>query len=466
MPRMSMKTQRKYKYKFTNDGYVALIVLHIIMGIFINTIPQFSKLYFIVTCLFFLFRILTVSRENKIMWVLFGASYIVAAESLFRMTGGGLFYEFSKYFVILLMLIGMVFNGISGKAYPYFIYLVLLVPAIVVASTTLGYDLNFRTSIAFVLSGPVCLGISSLYCYEKKVSREVMIQIITCMSFPIIAMTTHLFLFNPSVKEVLTGTGSSFATSGGFGPNQVSTLLGLGMFGLTVRFFLKSPSLFLKLFNLTLLAAVSFRALVTLSRGGVFGALLMIGAFLIVLYGASRIYKKQQIIVSLFLLIFVAMVTWMISLNQSGGIVENRYANQDAAGREKGDVSTGRVDLFIDEFEGFKQHPFLGVGASGMKESRLESEGIIIASHNEISRLLSEHGFLGIIILLILIIKPLSFRLNHWNNLFFYSFLVFWFATINHSAMRIAAPALLYGLSLLKVENTSKPLKLKSKATE
>ncbi|EGV44407.2 O-antigen ligase domain-containing protein [Bizionia argentinensis JUB59] len=334
----------------------------------------------------------------------------------------------------------------------------LLVPAVLVASTTLGYDLNFRTSVAFVLSGPICLGVSALYCYNKKVSREVLLQIVASMSYPIIAMTTHLFLFNPSVKEVLTSTGSSFETSGGFGPNQVSTLLGLGMFALTVRFFMKSPTLFLKVFNLVLLAAVSFRAIVTLSRGGVFGAIIMILAFLAIFYGSAKFRKRQQIIVSIVLLFFVALVTWTISLNQSSGLVGNRYANEDAGGREKKDITTGRVDLFLDEFDGFKKNPFLGVGASGMKQSRLEEEGTIIASHNEISRLLSEHGVFGILILIILIFTPLYFRSGHRNNVFFYAFLAFWFATINHSAMRIAAPAFIYALALLNVTHDKRPL--------
>ena len=276
---MTRPLHRKYRYRFTNDLYVALIVLHIIMGVFINKIPLFSVLYFGATTFFFITKVLLVPKANKSIWVLFGCAYIVAAESLFRMTGGGLFYEFSKYFVILLVLIGVFFEGISGKAYPYFIYLILLVPSILVASSTLGYDLNFRTSVAFVLSGPVCLGASALYCYDKKISKANLLMLVACMSFPVVTMTTHLFLYNPSVKEVLTSTGSSFATSGGFGPNQVSTLLGLGMFALTVRFFLKSPNLFLKVFNLLLLAAVSFRALVTLSRGGVFAAIIVIIAF-------------------------------------------------------------------------------------------------------------------------------------------------------------------------------------------
>ena len=435
-----------------------MVVLHVIMGVFINSIPGFSKLYFTIVCAFFVFKIVIAPTKDKRIWVLFGCAYLVAAESLFRMTGGGLFYEFSKYFVILLVLMGMFYDGISGKGYPYFLYLILLVPAVLVASTTLGYDLNFRTSIAFVLSGPVCLGISALYCYDKKVTEEVLLQIVTCMTYPIITMTTHLFLYNPSVKEVLTSTGSNFVTSGGFGPNQVSTLLGLGMFALTVRFFMKSPSLFLKGFNLFLLAAVSFRALVTLSRGGVFGAILTILAFLIIFYSRSKFRNKKQIVLSLGFLIGIAVITWAISLNESNGLVGNRYANEDSRGQEKLDISTGRLTLFVNEFEGFILNPFLGVGAAGMKQVRLQEEGEIVASHNEFSRLLSEHGLLGVMILLILLFKPLYFRSSNHNNVFFFAFLAFWFATINHSSMRIAAPAFVYALALLNVTHEKRPI--------
>jgi hypothetical protein len=448
--------KNKKKFRFTNDLYVALVVFHLIIGVCIYYIPLFSQLYFTVVCFYFIGKVILSTQNAKLIWVLYGCAYIAAAESLFRMTGGGLFYEFSKYYTILLVLIGMFFTGVSHKSYPYFIYLILLLPSVLVASITLGFDLNFRTSVAFVLSGPVCLGAAALYCYDKKVTQEQLLQILTSMVFPVLSMMVYLFLYNPSIKQVLDGTGSNFEASGGFGPNQVATLLGLGMVALTVRFFLKSPTLFLKIFNLSLLALVSFRALVTFSRGGVITAIMMIIGFLIVYYGNSKFKKRQQIIASLFLLAIGAIITWSITANQTEGLIGNRYSNKNAVGNEKSDVSTGRVDLFVREFEGFLRHPFFGVGANGMKKIRLEEQGEIIASHNEISRLFSEHGIFGVIILLLLIITPIAYRTQHKGNLLFYSFLIFWFATINHSAMRIAAPGFVYGLALLNVSHEKK----------
>ena len=93
-----------------------------------------------------------------------------------------------------------------------------------------------------------------------------------------------------------------------------------------------------------------------------------------------------------------------------------------------------------------------------MKEHRLETKGQVIATHNELSRLLSEHGILGIVMLLILIFKPLDIRSRNRSNYFFYAFLVFWFATINHSAMRIAAPGFIYGLALLNLRYEKRSL--------
>ena len=56
---------------------------------------------------------------------------------------------------------------------------------------------------------------------------------------PIISLVVYLILYNPSIKETVTGTGSNFATSGGFGPNQVATILGAGIFIFITRFNIK-----------------------------------------------------------------------------------------------------------------------------------------------------------------------------------------------------------------------------------
>jgi hypothetical protein len=67
--------------------------------------------------------------------------------------------------------------------------------------------------------------------------------------------------------------------------------------------------------------------------------------------------------------------------------------------------------------------------------------------------LIEEHGLLGVLALLILLLVPLEniYFSNNYQRAFLVSFYVFWFLTINHSAMRIAFPAFVYGLSLIRI---------------
>ncbi len=442
----------------TNLTYISAVVLHIFIGIIVYYNEALAKVYFGVIIVYFLSRIVLSSADSKTFEVLKAASYIVGAEVFLRMTRGSISYEAGKYFVIIFILIGMFYKGISGKAYPYFLYLMLLVPSIFVASTTLSFDANFRTNIAFVLSGPLCLGVAALFCYDKKVTKDQINKFLLFMLLPLISHTAYIFFYNPSVRDVLSGTGSNRSASGGWGANQVSTVLGLGMFIVAVRLFTKSPSIGHKIINFVIFSAIGYRAIVTFSRGGVITALMSIVAFLI-LYYATATKKKRSEILSIFMIFcFCLSVTWIISSTQTDGYIDLRYTNKDHLGREKTDITTGRGDLFKEELEGFISNPFFGIGSSRAKDQRIEVEGQGVTSHSEVSRLLAEHGMFGVTILVILLFKPFDFRSRNRKNYFFYAFLVFWFATINHSSMRIAAPAFIYALALLNVKHEEHPV--------
>lgn len=439
-----------------NDSkYISLIIIHAVIGFLVFAFKPFSKFYFFTAVIFFVGSIIVVPKKKKTLQIMTACGYFVGAEVLFRMTKGSIAYEASKYLVILFVLLGMFFKGISGRGYPYFVYLILLVPSIIIASFDLKLDVNFRTNLAFVLSGPVCLGLGSLFFMDRKVKYKDIIEMLAYLSMPIVSMAIYLMFYNPSIKESIKNTASNFVSSGGFGPNQVSTILGLGVFAFTVRLLIKSPSIFLKLFNSIFLVIIAYRAIITFSRGGVFAAVVTISAFLVIFYSKSTFKIRNRIIGSVVVLILAIAAAWFISSNTTRGLIDKRYANEDALGREKEDITTGRVDLVLNELDGFIKNPFLGIGASNTKYYR---DGKSIVSHNELTRLLSEHGILGVFIMLILIFAPLSYRSTNRKNVFFYAFLAFWFATINHSAMRIAAPAFFYALALLDIEYEKRPI--------
>lgn len=432
--------------------YYKLLVFHILLGVAVFLFRPLALAYFLVSTAFMVYMILMGAKKNKTFYVLLACAYVVGSEVFLRMNGGTVFYEASKYLVIAFAVLGMLYRGFSNKALFYVLYVLLLIPGIYVAMATLGFESDIRRAVAFNLSGPVCLGVTAIFCYKRTISFDQLKTILLAFLFPLVSMVVYLFLYTPNIQEVIASTESNFEASGGFGPNQVATVLGIGMFVAAIRFFTSKEIVFHKLIDLILLGLFSFRALVTFSRGGVITAVAMILFFLGLYYVKVNFKTKFKIKFSVLVFLIVIGLVWFVSSIQTSGFLDKRYANQDAAGREKEDFTTGRVDLLAYEFGEFMENPFLGIGVGKVKEVRLDETGVEAASHNEISRIVAEHGLLGIIAFLILLLTPLVFRLGNKSNLFFYSFYIFWFLTINHSAMRIAAPAFMYGLCLLNIK--------------
>jgi hypothetical protein len=430
-------------------AYFEIIVFHAVLGFLVYLIPFVSKIYGYAIFIFGIYYV--IKTQNKKNEALIVAAYVVGSEIFLRMTGGNPLYEISKYGVMLFIFMGMYYSGFSKGATPYWIFLLLLVPGIVLTTFVLNFDTNMRNTIAFNISGPVCLGVASIFTFRRKIPIEQMNAIILSMGLPIVTCMVYLTFYTPNIRDVITSTQSSYATSGGFGPNQVATFLGLGMFIFFSRTILESRTKFMLGLNLFIAINMSYRGMVTFSRGGMITGFLMILLLLLFLYYKSN-YTGRVKLNYVIVFIGVAMVvTWTYTSFQTGGLIDKRYANQDAAGRAKESKFTGREDVAKGEIDLFLKNPIFGVGVGKGVELRKEETGDGTLSHDEITRMLAEHGSLGIVGLLLLFFTPLFLYIENKFNMFLLCFLAFWFLTINHAAMRTAAPAFVYSLSLLNV---------------
>ena len=207
--------------------YILLILLHVAIAVLIFFVRPLSVVYAI--CILVVGLYYVMKTQNKNNEVLYVAAYIVGSEVFLRITGGNLLYESSKYGVMLFLALGMYYSGLSKNAVPYWIYLLLLLPGVIVATETLNMGTDIRKAIAFNISGPACLGISSIYCYKRKIFLSQLNNVLLSLALPVFSTAIYLILYTPDLKEILVGTGSSRETSGGFGPNQVATLLGIGI---------------------------------------------------------------------------------------------------------------------------------------------------------------------------------------------------------------------------------------------
>ncbi len=436
--------------------YILLIIFHIVIAVLIYYIRPLSVLYAICIPAVGLYSVM--KTQNKGHECLYVAAYIVGSEVLLRMTGGNLLYESSKYGVMLFLVLGMYYSGFSKNAIPFWIYLLLLLPGVLIATETLNMDTDIRKAIAFNISGPVCLGIASIYCYNRKILVSQINNILLMLALPIFSTTVYLILFTPDLKDVLTGTGSNNATSGGFGPNQVATVLGIGMFVFFSRLLLESKTKLMFIINLIILFNITYRGLVTFSRGGMLTGFIMILILLFYLFIKTKSYGRYNLYRLLIFMSIAFFMTWGYTSNQTGGLIDKRYANQDAAGRVKESQLSGREEIWDSEIDDFYDHPVFGIGVAKALEVREEKTGgQVIASHSEISRTLAEHGAMGIIALLIVLFCPIFLFLDNQQHIYMFCFLIFWLLTINHAAMRIAASAFVYSLSLLKVYMDEEP---------
>jgi hypothetical protein len=401
---------------------------------------------------------IVIKTENKNNEALYLAAYLTGVEVFLRMTEGNFIEQYAKFGIIGVLLLGILYRGVAKIAVPYVIFLVFLVPGIIVGAYTLNFDTDMRKAITFNIIGPLTLAFSAIYCFDRRITLKELINILHTLSFPIICIVVYLFLYTPSIKEVVTNTESNFATSGGYGPNQMSTILGLGIFLFFTKIVLFSDSKKNRVVDTVLLIIIVFRGIVTFSRGGVIAGGVMIFVLMVIILFNTKAQAKSTIFKFALLMFFAFVGIWTYSSVQTGGLIDKRYANQDARGRVKASKLTGREKLIESEFQMFLDNPVLGIGVGKNREYRQETTGIEAASHNEVSRMLAEHGMFGVFNLLILLLTPLLLAYNNRMNIFVLPFVIFWLLTINHAAMRIAAPAFIYALSLLKVYSIEKPL--------
>jgi hypothetical protein len=223
------------------------------------------------------------------------------------------------------------------------------------------------------------------------------------------------------------------------------------MFIFFSRIVLESKTKFMVVLNLIIALWITYRGMLTFSRGGMLTGLFMIVLLLLFLYFKSNYKGRVKLNYILVLFVLAGVTSWTYTSFQTRGLIDKRYANQDARGRTKNTKFSGREIVATHEWDTFMKNPIFGVGVAKAVELRLEETGDGTLSHDEVTRMLAEHGTLGIIGLLILFFTPLVLYVENKFNMFLLCFVLFWFLTINHAAMRIAAPAFVYSLSLLNI---------------
>lgn len=424
------------------------IAIHIVIG-FLATFSFFPKIYGVLVIILSVFYI--VNSKNACEEALILSSYVVGYEVFIRMTGGFVLYETGKYAVILFLMLGYFLHNKKNNISITFVFYILLL-FIGIVATQVPDGESIRKAIVFNLSGPIVLGVSALYFFGRRITREQIEGALFFMFLPLVSTVTFLYFRTPDIKEIVFGGGANFDTSGGFGPNQVATAIGLGVFIIAKYMLSKNKLSGYLLIDSMLLLYFIYRGLLTFSRGGMITGITAFAVFAFFYF----LYTKTSLKVLLKYVIIGGVFTagvWMYTSDITGGMINNRYTGKNAKGKQKDDISSGRLSILQKQFESFVKIPFgIGVG-NGKYKRQQETTHVTAVSHNEIGRLLEEHGIIGFVLLLVLLFSPAGIFFNgtNYQRAYILAFYLFWLLTISHSAMRIAFPGFVYGLSLMNV---------------
>lgn len=250
--------------RILENNKLLLIGIHIIIG-FLATFSFFPKIFGFICIIGPI--IYLISQKNFKEEALMFSCYIVGAEVFLRMTKSFVFYESGKYAVILFLTIGFFVGRINQKiAVQFLFYLLFLFIGIFFTRVPEGESI--RNAVVFNLSGPLVLGISALYLYKRIITKRDLINSLFCMLLPLFSMVSYIYLRTPNLREIVFRGVANFETSGGFGPNQVATAIGIGIFIIAIFLLMKKKITGYVILDSILLIYFIYRALLTFSRGG------------------------------------------------------------------------------------------------------------------------------------------------------------------------------------------------------
>lgn len=375
-------------------------------------------------------------------------------------------YEMGKYVTFILLLLGhlQLKTHKSGNL-GWWIILLSLPGAFLVGNERPVKDLVFNY-ISLVNMGLGLSLFSNIRISSQNLKRAVFIGI-----WPSIVLLLYLVLISPDLSSIDFELGANFDTTGGFGSNQVSTILGYS-FALTGfayffdwRFFKTTTA------DQILILSFFVWGLLSFSRGGIIGGILAL--LLINSLGIKRpgFLSPAKFSLKAFLLFTVVLIGGFAIGNQiTDGALLLRYQGETHGTLSGSKVktintlTTGRFDIFIRDIEIWNQNFFLGAGVG-----QSDNIGKIMGkssqiTHVEYSRLVAEHGFLGLIIGLILIILPIRRTLKEKVPIarawMLFAFTISLFSTL-HAATRTMITPILFSLAFLKFDDQINIFKLK-----
>lgn len=421
--------------------FVLLALLHMPLGLWMSANSGVATLHALITVAIGLWMAATTGTHRQVAYV---ACYIVGAEVLWRMNEARVFWEYGKYAIVLIFGISLLRTRATKIPLLALAYFLLLLPAVLPTLFEEPFS-RARQTISFNLSGHLALFVGVWFFSHLRLSLGQLRWMLLMLVVPIVGVATITLNTLVLVPEIRFTTDSNFVTSGGFGPNQVSMVFGLGAFALWYLLLYLRPGKVLTVIGLVLGSWFIYQGLLTFSRGG-----MVVATAVMLIIMLQGIASRRQLVQRIVIVIIALLLTW-IFLPQidayTAGTLGERYEEGNLSNRDL--VAQTDLQLFLE-------NPIQGTGVGLATRQRSIIIGTSTSAHTEFTRLLAEHGMLGILALVVLammgIYQFLKSARDPAARAVVLGFTLWALLNMTHSAMRIAAIPIMFGLAFAQLD--------------
>lgn len=455
-------------------------IVHAIIGAISAFTPWAFILYFYLILFFNVKQAFNVLKKGNIIMFTLLIGYLQSFEQVARVSKSYPFVpsEFAKYISVLFGIYALSVS--KRKANPVGIaMLILITPAIF-------FDLSGQRGWAEIVNhflSPFAVSLAVMLWGGYRPTELMISRLMRLIWLGFVSVLISVVVKTPELETLNFGLEGNAATSGGASTNQISTILGFGMFLTFYSLYKKENFSGYKLGDMAIFLLFSLQTLLTFSRGGMIGGVM---AILVMVFGSAvtespsaasaigpRKKKKGFPVIYLVVGVILLLVAFSVVDQVTGGKLSLRYQGETqgtVGGYAEKDINrftSGRSGIVEDDIKVWLDNPIIGggIGSSPYLRMRYQADGgdFYITPHIELSRLLSEHGILGIgyFVLIIYIGIRTWFRRNQLpSGDVLFALYILAIATSFHAAMRTFVTPFLISICAMSL---SKPLSRKSK---
>jgi hypothetical protein len=454
-------------------------IVHAVIGAISAFTPWAFIFYFYLILFFNVKQAFSVLKKGNIIMFTLLVGYLQSFEQVARVSKSYPFVpsEFAKYISVLFGIYALSVS--KRKSNPVGIAMfILITPAIF-------YDFSGQRGWAEIVNhflSPFAVSLAVMLWGGYRPTDLMISRLMRLIWLGFVSVLISVVVKTPELETLNFGLEGNAATSGGASTNQISTILGFGMFLSFYSLYKKENFSGYKLGDMAIFLLFSLQTLLTFSRGGMIGGVL---AILVMVFGSAVTSspseasatvqgkkKKGFPVIYLVVGVILLLVAFTIVDQVTGGKLSLRYQGETqgtVGGYAEKDINrftSGRSGIVEDDIKVWLDNPVIGggIGSSPYLRMRHQTDGgdFYITPHIELSRLLSEHGILGIgyFILIVYIGIRTWFRRNQLpSGDVLFALYILAIATSFHAAMRTFVTPFLISICAMSL---SKPLSRKS----